>query len=361
VAGVAFEIARDDLRNCRFVPNEPVVGDALGEEELTLRIDRFGLTTNNITYAVLGESMSYWDFFSAEAGWGRLPVWGLADVVESRNEDIEAGARYFGYFPAASHLTVQARANSAGFVDTAERRRSLPGAYNQYRLTGTDPAYDPAYENEQMLLTPLFFTSYLLADFLIDNDLFGAETVILSSASSKTAYGLAHLLSVAERRPRIVGLTSTANLEFTKGLGVYDEVVAYDAVEELPRNGKVVFADMAGNSEVRAAVHRRFADDLAHSAVVGVTHWEAEQTGAELPGPRPAFFFAPTHLAKRAEEWGPEGLQRRYGEAWKRFIEPLGEWMEVTEERGEDAMRRVYLDLLEGEADPRHGHVLSLS
>jgi hypothetical protein len=361
MAGVAFEIARDDLRSCRFVPSEPVVGDALDEGQVTLRIDRFGLTTNNITYAVLGESMSYWEFFPAEQGWGRLPVWGLADVIDSRHEQIEGGARYFGYFPAASHLTVLAKANSAGFVDVSEHRGSLPSAYNQYRLTGTDPAYDPAYENEQMLLTPLFFTSYLLADFLLDNDLFGAETVILSSASSKTAYGLAHLLSVAESRPRIVGLTSAGNLDFTKGLGVYDEVVTYEAVEDLPQDGKVVYADMAGNTEVRAAVHRRFADDLVHSAVVGVTHWEVEQTQVELPGPKPTFFFAPNQLSKRAQEWGPAGLQERYGEAWKRFIDPLGDWMQVIEDRGEDAVRRIYLELLEGNADPRQGHVLSLA
>jgi Protein of unknown function (DUF2855) len=361
VAGVAFEIAKDELRTYRFVPSEAVLGQAVAEGEVTLRIDRFGLTTNNITYAVLGEALSYWEFFPAEEGWGRLPVWGFGEVVDSGNDQIETGARFYGYYPASSYLTVQAHANSAGFVDVAEHRRSLPSAYNQYRLTATDPAYDPATENEQILLTPLFFTSYLLADFLLDRELFGAETVILSSASSKTAYGLAFLLSIADPRPHLVGLTSPRNAEFARSLGVYDEVLGYGEVEQLPRDGKAVYADMAGSGEVRAAVHRHFADDLAHSALVGATHWEEERSGAELPGPEPEFFFAPTWLSKRAEDWGPEGLQQRYAQAWKRFVGPLGDWMQVIEDSGEEAVQRVYLDLLEGRADPRQGHVLSLS
>ena len=41
---------------------------------------------------------------------------------------------------------------------------------------------------------PLFFTSFMLADQLEDNDWFGAEVLVLSSASSKTAYGTAFLL-----------------------------------------------------------------------------------------------------------------------------------------------------------------------
>jgi hypothetical protein len=361
VPGIDFLIAKQDLRSCRFAVADPPATDALNEGQLTLRVDRFGLTTNNVTYAVLGEALSYWDFFPAQEGWGRLPVWGFGEVVDSGHEQIETGARYFGYFPASSQLTVQAGANSAGFVDVVEHRRSLPAAYNQYRLTATDPAYDPATENEQMLLTPLFFTSYLLADFLLDEELSGAETVICSSASSKTAYGLAFLLSVADSRPRIVGLTSPRNAEFTRSLGIYDDVVVYDEVDQMPREGKVVFADMAGSAEVRGAVHRHFAGELAHSAVIGVTHWEEQRSQADLPGPDPVFFFAPTRLAKRAEDWGPAGLQQRYAEAWKRFVGPLDEWMEVVEDSGEEAVRRVYLDLLEGRADPRQGHVLSLA
>jgi hypothetical protein len=361
VNAVDFLLKCDDLRTYRFVPAEPPGDDSLQQGQVLLRIEKFGLTANNITYAVLGDAMSYWDFFPAERGWGRLPVWGFGEVAASGNQGVEPGDRYFGYFPASSHLVVEADVNAAGFVDAAEHRQSLPSAYNQYARTTSDPAYDAEHENEQMIMRPLFFTSFLLADFLADNELFGAETAVLSSASSKTAYGLAFLLSIASPRPKVIGLTSAGNVDFTEGLGVYDQVVTYDEVDSIARDGKVVYADMAGNVPVRAAVHRHFGEDLVHSAMVGATHWEAERPEADLPGPDPAFFFAPTQLRKRAKDWGPAGVQERFGEAWKRFVEPLAEWMDVTEASGPEAVERVYLELLEGRADPRQGSVLSLA
>ena len=44
--------------------------EELAADQVLLRVDEFALTANNITYAVAGESMRYWDFFPAEEGWG---------------------------------------------------------------------------------------------------------------------------------------------------------------------------------------------------------------------------------------------------------------------------------------------------
>src|SRR5206468_2189457 len=113
----------------------------------------------------------------------------------------------------------------------------------------SDPGYAPAREAEQALLKPLFTTSFLIDDFLADNGFFDASTVILSSASSKTAYGTAFCL--AQRRgaggAKVVGLTSTANLEFTRSLGCYDTVLAYDAVDTLPRDVPSLYVDFSGS------------------------------------------------------------------------------------------------------------------
>src|SRR5215212_11921980 len=98
-----FLVKRDDLRECRTAPGappEPEPGQAL------LRVDTFGLTANNVTYAVLGEMMSYWDFFPAPEGWGRVPMWGFAEVESSRAEGVDPGTRLFGYLPPSSHLLV---------------------------------------------------------------------------------------------------------------------------------------------------------------------------------------------------------------------------------------------------------------
>jgi hypothetical protein len=180
-----FLIARDDLHLCRFDDAPP---HQLADGQALLRVERFGLTSNNITYATFGEGMSYWDFFPAPEGWGRMPVSGFAEVLDSRVEALMTGTRVYGYLPPSSELVVApARIGAQGFVDASPHRAKLPAAYNAYARVDADPIYDADSEPEQMLLRPLFFTSYLIDDFLDEASLFGARTAILSSASSKTA------------------------------------------------------------------------------------------------------------------------------------------------------------------------------
>ena len=138
----------------------------------------------------------------------------------------------YGYLPPPSHLLVQpARVDERGFRDASAHRQHLPSPYNVYALTTADPAYEANRENLQVLYRPLFYTSFMLADQLEDNGYFGADVLVLSSASSKTAYGAAFLLQ--GNGPEVVGLTSAGNVEFTESLGCYDRVVAYDAIPEL--------------------------------------------------------------------------------------------------------------------------------
>src|SRR5439155_7362278 len=122
----------------------------------------------------------------------------------------------------------------------------------------------------------------------------------------------------------------------------------------------LVFVDMAGDAAVREAVHRSAADRLRHSAVVGATHWERLGGASDLPGPAPAFFFAPSHMERLTAELGPGGLQRRLGEAWTEFLAQLGDWMEIEHGEGPEAVERVWLAFVDGDVDPRRGHVLSL-
>ncbi|MGD0453876.1 MAG: DUF2855 family protein [Solirubrobacteraceae bacterium] len=352
-----FLVAKADLHSCRFQdapPLEPQPGQAL------LRVDAFGLTSNNITYAMFGEAMSYWGFFPAEEGWGRVPVWGFAEVAASEVPELEAGTRVFGYLPPSTELLVApAHVSANGFTDASAHRAELPPAYNRYARTDTDPLYDAEHEDEQMLLRPLFLTSYLIDDFLEDSDLFGADTVVLSSASSKTASALAFQLSLREGIA-VVGLTSSRSAEFACSLGVYDHVLAYDQLDSLPA-GRAVYVDMAGDAELRAGVHGHFRDELAHSAVVGATHHDRMgQVPDSLPGPRPTFFFAPDRVTKRAADWGADELQRRMADAWHPYVAWACSWLEVIHGHGPDALQSAYLDLLDGRIDPATAHVLSL-
>jgi hypothetical protein len=357
VHAVDFLIAREDLHETRFADGAaPQAQDG----QALLSVDAFGLTSNNITYAAFGEAMSYWNFFPAPEGWGRVPVWGFATVAESRVEGLPEGTRVYGYLPPSSELLVTAaKIGPHGFTDVSPHRSELPSAYNSYVRTDADPAYQEGREDQQMLLRPLFFTSWLIEDFLREAEMFGAATVVLSSASSKTSSGLAFLLSRGGGAD-VVGLTSARSCDYVRGLGVYDEVLSYDELDALPA-GSAVYVDMAGDSAVREAVHSHFADELAHSAVVGATHHES--LGAvpdSLPGPSPTFFFAPDRVVKRSSEWGREGLERRLAEAWGPYVEWTDSWLRVIHGRGPDALQGAYLELLDGRLDPTAAHVLSL-
>ncbi len=352
-----FQVKRDELRQCRIVDSDPpnlVSGQAL------LRVDSFGLTANNVTYAVFGEAMSYWDFFPAPAGWGRVPVWGFAEVERSEADNVEVGSRVFGYLPPSSHLVVEpAEAGESGFLDGSAHRAALPSAYHRYLATAADPFYDSETEAMQMLLRPLFFTSFLIDDQIAADGLTARGPILISSASSKTAIAAAFLLA---RRDgvELVGLTSKRNREFVEGLGIYDRVVPYEEIDSLEQ-GPASFVDIAGDGGVRLAVHSHYGDRLLNSMLVGAAHWEELGAGAgDLPGPAPTLFFAPDRITKRTADWGHSELEARVTEAWHPFCKWAAIWLEPIRGQGFEAVRSAYLDALDGAVKPAHAHVLAL-
>jgi hypothetical protein len=353
-----FEVRKDRLDQTRMEQRDfPPVGDG----EVLLAVDRFAFTANNITYAVFGEAMHYWDFFpTGEEGWGVVPVWGFADVVASRCEGIERGERFYGYYPMASHLKVRpGRVGKSGFTDVTAHRRELPEVYNRYTRTSADPAYRKELEAQQMLYRPLFMTSFLLDDFLAEEDFFGAKEVVLTSASSKTAFGLAFLLH-HHRKPGIEvrGLTSASNTDFVNGLGCYDTVHTYDDVAELPPDHPTLLVDFAGNTELRREVHEHYGEALTYSCSVGASHWEQAAGGGDLPGPTPTLFFAPSWVEKRMSDWGPGGIEQRVGAAWQSFLQESADWLEIREDSGDASVERVYRKTLAGDMPPRVGQIL---
>ncbi|MCH7911049.1 MAG: DUF2855 family protein, partial [Candidatus Hydrogenedentes bacterium] len=311
---------------------------------------------------VAGDMLSYWNFFPAQEGWGRIPIWGIGVVAESNHEGMQVGDRYYGYFPMSTWLVVQPeKVTTQGFVDASAHRQALPPTYNQYSRMTPELGFDEKYDDYAMLFRPLFMTSFLLDDFLDDNDFFSARTVVLSSASSKTAFGLAYLLSQrGESGPEVIGLTSPRNVDFVEGLGCYDQVLSYCDIATLSNNQPTVFVDMAGNAEVITAVHNRFADQLKYSCLVGITHWQQNAPTSGLPGAEPKFFFAPDQIQKRAKDWGAGGLQERFAKVWSAFMKPVAGWIDVVHGQGKESVEQVYTATLEGRAKPNEGHVLSL-
>ncbi|MFF5176465.1 DUF2855 family protein [Micromonospora sp. NPDC000316] len=347
-----FAVARNDIGRTTLVDS---AAPALADGEALLRVDRVGLTANNVTYAVLGDAMRYWQFFPPEprgldSQWGLPPLWGFAEVVTSTVEGVEAGQRVYGYLPPAGHLVVRPdRVDASGFRDTSAHRAGLPSPYNAYRSTTGDPAYRAEQEDLLILFRPLFFTSFMLADQVVDNDFYGARSLVLSSASSKTAYAAAFELH--GRGPRLVGLTSPGNLAFTRSLGCYDEVVSYDDIATLD-TVETVYLDLSGAPATRAALRGHLGDRLVRDIAVGLTNQTPNADAAE------EVFFAPVQMRKRSQDWGRDGLDERFAVAWQRFAPVVRGWLDVRVGDGPEALRHAWLDVLAGRTPPRTGHVI---
>lgn len=357
---VSFEVHTSDLTQVQVRRSAL---PALSSGEILLRIDTFALTANNVTYGVVGDAMGYWKFFPVDAPWGCLPVWGFGEVVASEHPELAAGERLYGYWPMASHAVLAPQAVGArSFVDGAAHRAALPALYNSYERCAADPGYQRNQESLQALFRPLFTTSFLLDDFLADNDFFGARSVVLTSASSKTAIGLAHQLSQRGDAIEVVGLTSASRTGFVQNLGCYGTVLAYDDVRQLPEE-PAALVDIAGSAAVRARVHGFLGERLRYSASVGATHWEQTSIGAadhDLPGPAPTMFFAPAQAEKRLQTWGPARFAAAAAEAWSGFVPAAQRWFTVQHHQGEAAVRALYADLLAGRSDPSRGHIAAL-
>ncbi|MGB7386578.1 MAG: DUF2855 family protein [Pseudomonas neustonica] len=339
------------------------------EGEALLRICNLALTTNNITYAAFGETphLRYWGFYPTnDQAWFHMPAWGFAEIVETSVEGLHKGERFYGFWPVASHVVMKpVRVSERGFYDGAEHRLELTSAYNQYQRVSTDAAYRAEDENYQMLLRPLFITSFMLADFLQDNDFFGARRIVISSASSKTAYGTAFCL---ENNPKVelIGLTSSGNTDFVDNLGCYQRAMAYDEVEQLDASVPTLYVDFSGNNELRNYIHAHFNDNLVHSCFAGSSQNHEHLSAADAPahGPAPQPYFAPYQIKKRNADWGAAEVTRKFNEAQLAFIQrvknPQQPWMLVNEHVGLEQAKKLVEDLVAGRIDPKEGHAVVL-
>jgi hypothetical protein len=334
----------------------------LGDGEVRLAIESFSVTANNVTYAVVGDGFKYWDFFPAPQGMGIVPMWGHARVIESHHPDIAVGERVYGYLPMASHLdVVPGKVSASGFMDMTDYRQPMSPVYNSYTRLAADPEHDPAREAERMIYGPLFKTGFMIDNLMGSESWFAAGQVVLTSASSKTAMGLASVARQNSPQIKRIGLTSPGNVAFVESTGLYDQVVAYDDLTSLPVVD-TVSVDFAGNPAGLAAIHGHFADALKYSCLVGATHVEERGAGfgqtGRLPGPKPELFFAPHHFVRFFKEHGPIEGGKIVAGTWHAFLDAVEGRVEIVRLKGLEAARTTFLTMIGGAVDPAKGIVI---
>ncbi len=353
-----FLIKRSDLRDTAWAESAP---GALADGAARLKVETFALTANNVTYATFGEAMGYWNFFPAtDQSQGRVPVWGFATVVESKAEGVSKGARVYGYLPISDSFDVlPVRAGKESFMDGAAHRQGLAPIYNTYIFTEADPSYDASLEAEQMLFRPLFTTGFMIDDCLMEAGEAVPETVVISSASSKTALALAHCLK--ERgQVEAVALTSPGNKAYVESLGLYARVCTYDESDTLHARGLTAYVDFLGRPSLTADVHNALRDRLVRSLVIGVTDWEGNRAPIALPDPQPEFFFVPDYAAARAKALGPDVLNARLGKALMGFYKAAPKYLTVEKASGREAIASAWSRTLDAKVPPSKGLILSL-
>ena len=364
----------------------------LQENEIRLKINKFALTSNTVTYGKIGTQFGYFDFYPydpsastkpapASSSWGYVPAIGWASVVESKVSNIPTGGKYFGWYPMSQYCTVQATPTQNGFRDIGKHRKENAHVYTEHIRADVDPFRDnnlignqeeeDDYDDRQAILRGLFLTSFLADEYFVDKaNYFGAKSVIIVSASSKTALGIAqrifdkNTVVPDDQRLHVIGVTSARNEAFVKSTGFYDQTVTYDSIgdDSICQNTAAVIIDMSGNWKVIQALHEHIGQNIQYSMAIGLSHHDAgvAPKSLVLPGPSPTLFFAPSEVARRLKEWGPKVFHQHSKEALTSFIGGSKSWMEIQHVHGVSAVQREWLNAHDGNILPSVGMMASM-
>ena len=271
--------------------------------------------------------------------------------------------------------------------------------YNQIIRCATDPHYTPTplAEDLTMLYRPLFWTSYWCEDWLhSSNYRSGASTILISSASSKTAFCLAYLIGKrigrgdVDKSTKVIGLTSKRNVGFTKRLGLYHEVLEYDSFTDTrPFQGNAddrwIYIDVAGNDELNKKLFAHFASPYTpkfaacvqlgltnlspSSADVSSKEWSKntfDMSNSHTAGltsqfwPQMEEFFMPEWLDVRKHQIPIGEIFKRQNEAWKELMQDCTEWVQLERISGPQAVRDAYVKLAKEGLGPDKGMIWSL-
>ena len=359
-----FQVVKSNFtkNNIQEIPEDHL---NLSEGEILVQIDLFSFTSNNITYAVSGNIIRYWEFFPAlgeqTQEWGVIPVWGFADVVESKTESIPVGDRIFGYFPPATHLKMKAdRITEKRFIDGSKHRATLPPTYNLYKRVLSESNYDKNFDRDRALFYPLYITSFCLWDSLKENNWHGAKQIVILSASSKTSIGLAYALHQDDSSPKAVGITSNQNIKAIEKLGFYDSSLTYEQLSNLDNSLPTVVVDMSGNNSVLVNLHQSLKNQMKFTLKVGLTHWKETNPNEGIIRERSKFFFAPSHIEKRIQDWGSSEFDRKTSSFLVAATTQTKKWLNYKELQGLKEIKTLYPDVCSGSIPANVGLIVKM-
>ena len=290
-----------------------------------------------MTYATVGDKFGYWDFPPSDepSEWGRVPAIGWATIQESKVSSISSGGRYFGWQPMSQYLSVAAVPRYNGFRDCGHHRSKHAYVYVDFVRTDLDPYYvDSSVDGEdrQALLRGLFITAFLADEFLKDMNYFDAKSIVIVSASRKTALGLSQRLQSKKSITSISG------------------------------HNKAIVIDMSGNRPVIELIHKHLQNKIQYSMAIGFSHHNTHSAplGGLVLDCEPKLFFAPSDLIRRSKEWGHDGYEQRARTALETFLHSSHRWMDINRVIGPNDVQSAWKRLYRGELSPKSGLMASM-
>ena len=370
---------------------------------------------------------------------GLTPVWGFGTVlaVGFQSEHVKPGVRVYGYFAPTRYLLVPVLPKDVNrysfYVDrpyfpegalsckgnfcecsliysSADRR-----PYNQITICSNDPLYTPTSTGEDltMLYRPLFWTAFWCEDWL--DTVFSyqdTDKLLISSASSKTAFCLAYLARKRRRETgagklEIIGLTSRPNQRFTQGLGLYDTVLTYESFLSSPsfqgknaltQGQRWIYVDVAGNSDLNQQIKSHFASPYTGHVVLHVelgmtnlapgsgrsgapgapkrepvvdTRWGTIPSSLQSPvvfesvstsklHPAKTPFFMPTWLETRRKQMSVREMLSKQAAAWEAVMHEAPDWVPIQRVYGAEKVKEAYEQVVKYGIGPETGLVWSL-
>lgn len=210
-----------------------------------------------------------------------------------------------------------------------------------------------------------------MEDSLNETNYRGLKNILISSASSKTAFLVAYRILLrrdapgGSRKLKIIGLTSRSNLEYTRGLALYDQVFSYDQVTSIPKVSRVdncLYIDVSGDQSLNKSIARSIAPKL--TIWLGMTSVgggnPSRFTGAKGNTDGHEYFFMPEWFAVRLKQLGPKALKEMQKTAWAQLMEDCPSWVKIGTYRGEGQVLDAYLKTLKGGVRPDRGQILTL-
>ncbi|KAI2674363.1 hypothetical protein CBS147333_8208 [Penicillium roqueforti] len=169
----------------------------LSDSSVRIRTQLISLTSNNLTYALMGGFLHWWDAYPVSESypapyndslaWGIVPAWGYATVEETTIPELPKGTLLYGFWPTTStptDLELKRGSPKDHWLETSAHRQQLMPLYNRYTVTRTsspisdlthapnlpDPARD---ELDRMAWTALYIggvAGFVLSEYVFSSN-----------------------------------------------------------------------------------------------------------------------------------------------------------------------------------------------